>query len=396
MRLSHVVGTRPNFVKAAPVIRALGDIERVEQRVIHTGQHYDPAMSDNIMRDVGMRQPDANLGIGSGSHAAQTAAALVALEKDFIEHPPEMVFVYGDVNSTLAGALAASKMNIPIAHVEAGLRSFDREMPEEINRIVVDSVSDLLFVTSEDATENLAREGVPDDKIFFVGNTMIDSIAFAEEKWLSSPIREELGIDRPFGFVTLHRPSNVDNPERLGALVQELQELSQSLHIIFPVHPRTRPKFESAGLFSSKNLTLVEPVSYIDSIRLISEAALVITDSGGVQEESTYLGTPCLTPRASTERPITLSRGTNRLVRLDEIAHVALEVLGGEGRWGEPIRLWDGHAASRVVEVFQRLFVAQPTELPGDHRGNLSDLENVRAGPGRNHVADQITAGGPG
>lgn len=346
MKLSHVVGARPNFVKAAPVIRALEDIPEIEQRIIHTGQHYDPAMSDNIIRDVGMREPDINLGIGSGSHAEQTAKALTALETDFLQHRPDMVVVYGDVNSTLAGALAASKLNIPIAHVEAGLRSFDRSMPEEINRILVDSISDIHFVTSEDAVENLLREGIPRDNVFFVGNTMIDSIIFTEPRWRESDVVERLGIGEGFVLVTLHRPSNVDNSDRLAQIVDQLERISQSRQVVFPVHPRTRKKFESAGLTSSDQLKLIEPVSYVDAISLMSQASVVITDSGGVQEETTFLGIPCLTVRDSTERPVTVIAGTNRLV---DVNHIDREKIARSEKNRAPeIAKWDGVSASRI------------------------------------------------
>ena len=348
MKLSHVVGARPNFVKAAPVIRALENIPEVEQRIIHTGQHYDPAMSDNIIRDVGMREPDINLGIGSGTHAEQTAKAMMALEADFVEHPPDMVLVYGDVNSTLAGALAASKLNIPIAHVEAGLRSFDRTMPEEINRIIVDSISDIHFVTSEDAIENLVLEGIPRDNVFFVGNTMIDSIIFTESRWRESDVVERLGIGDGFVLVTLHRPSNVDDPDRLAQIVNQLDRISQSSKLVFPVHPRTREKFESAGLTSSDQLTLIEPVPYFDAISLMSQASVVITDSGGVQEETTFLGTPCLTVRDSTERPITLTMGTNRLVEVHLLEEESLAAGVRAGEDSPAARRSAGRAGERI------------------------------------------------
>ena len=350
MKLSHVVGARPNFVKAAPVIRALENIAGMEQRIIHTGQHYDPAMSDNIIRDVGMREPDINLGIGSGSHAEQTAKALMALEADFIEHRPDMVVVYGDVNSTLAGALAASKLKIRIAHVEAGLRAFDRSMPEEINRILVDSISDIHFVTFEDALKNLLREGIQRDNVFFVGNTMIDSIIFTEPLWRESDVVERLGLAECFVLVTLHRPSNVDDPERLAQIVEQLERISQSSPVVFPVHPRTREKFERAGLKSLEQLKLIEPLPYVDVMSLIAQASVVITDSGGVQEETTFLGTPCLTVRDSTERPITLTHGTNQLVRTDELAkRVLLFSDTGESRTPVGLRLWEGKAATRLA-----------------------------------------------
>lgn len=351
MRISHVVGARPNFVKAAPVIRALEAYEEVTQRIVHTGQHYDPAMSDNIMRDVGMREPDINLAIGSGSHADQTARALVALESDFITHKPDMVVVYGDVNSTLAGALAASKLHIPIAHVEAGLRSFDRTMPEEVNRILVDSISNLLFVTSEDAIENLEKEGIPKDQVFFVGNTMIDSIEYTRTRWASLAPNAEPGGDNPFVLVTLHRPSNVDDSDRLEALVSELRRISESLPVVFPVHPRTRVKFEQAGLAATERLRLVDPLPYLESIALISRAAVVITDSGGVQEEASHLGTPCLTVRASTERPVTMTIGTNRLVTANRLAEEVAFERKKQRRTAGSLTLWDGVASVRLAQA---------------------------------------------
>ena len=378
MMVTHVVGARPNFVKAAPVIRALDDMPDVIQRVIHTGQHYDPAMSDNIMRDVAMREPDINLAIGSGSHAEQTAKALVALEEDFRNHQPDIVVVYGDVNSTLAGALAASKLNIPLAHVEAGLRSFDRSMPEEINRILVDSISNIHFVTSEDAIDNLVREGISVEQIVHVGNTMIDSIAFAKEKWEKSDVLNRLGIDGRFALVTLHRPSNVDDSERLAKLVAELQKVSHSLPILFPVHPRTRVKFEEAGLVTSENLRLIDPVPYLDSIFLISQAEVVVTDSGGIQEEASYLGTPCLTVRTSTERPITITKGTNRLIDIGELGEYIGSLASGLKRALPDIPLWDGQSSFRLA-----------ISLIDQHRALRSgpgpDLDNKARASGSKH-----------
>lgn len=349
--LTHMVGTRPNFVKAAPVIRALEAHPQIHQRVVHTGQHYDATMSDSIIDDVGMRRPDVNLGVGSGSHAGQTATAMLRIDEEFDATTPDMVIVYGDVNSTLAAALVAAKRHIPIAHVEAGLRSFDRNMPEEINRILVDAVSAVLFTTSPEAEENLVREGVHPDKIHFVGNTMIDTLEWTKEKRRSSSIAKQLELPEKFALVTVHRPGNLEDPERLNQIVEGLRILSGRITLVFPVHPRGRKALEDAGLRESKTLLIIDPVGYIDSTWLVENSKFVVTDSGGIQEESTALGTRCFTVREGTERPITITFGSNSLLALHGIAS-----LSGEENFvvGHTPPYWNGQSGVAIAEELSR------------------------------------------
>jgi len=344
----HVVGARPNFMKAAPVIRAL-ERRGIEPILVHTGQHYDARLSDIFFEQLQLPRPHHYLGVGSGSHAEQTAALLLALEKLFLEVRPERVVVYGDVNSTLAAAVTASKLEIPIAHVEAGLRSFDRSMPEEINRVVTDSLSNLHFVTSPEAIGNLAREGVSVSSIHFVGNPMIDTLLAFQERFEADRIREELGIEGPYGVVTLHRPSNVDDAEAAARVVECLRRASKRVTLIAPLHPRGRARLEAAGI--SQVAQVVEPLGYLDFMSLVSGASVVLTDSGGIQEETSVLGIPCLTLRENTERPITLSQGTNRLVGTDpDAVDEAMHDLGSlQGRGVPP--LWDGRAGERIAQV---------------------------------------------
>ena len=344
----HVVGARPNFMKAAPVIRAL-ERRGIEPILVHTGQHYDARLSDIFFEQLQLPRPHHFLGVGSGSHAGQTAALLLALEKLFLEVRPERVVVYGDVNSTLAAAVTASKLEIPIAHVEAGLRSFDRSMPEEINRVVTDSLSDLHFVTSPEAIGHLAREGVSVSSIHFVGNPMIDTLLAFQERFEADRVREELGIDGPYGVVTLHRPSNVDDAEAAARVVECLRRASKHVTLIAPLHPRGRARLEAAGI--SQVAQVVEPLGYLDFMSLVSGASVVLTDSGGIQEETSVLGIPCLTLRENTERPITLSQGTNRLVGTDpDAVDEAMDDLGSlRGRGVPP--LWDGRAGERIAQV---------------------------------------------
>ena len=351
--LTHIVGTRPNFVKAAPVIRQLEAHPHIHQRVVHTGQHYDATMSDSIIDDVGMRRPDVNLGVGSGSHARQTATAMLRIDEEFDATTPDIVIVYGDVNSTLAAALVASKRHIPIAHVEAGLRSFDRTMPEEINRILVDAMSTVLFTTSPEAEENLVREGIHPDKIHFVGNTMIDTLEWTKEKRRSSSIAKQLELPEDFALVTVHRPGNLEDPARLKQIVEGLRALSDRTTIVFPVHPRGRQVLRDAGLRESKTLLITEPVGYVDSTWLVENSKFVITDSGGIQEEATALGTKCFTVRENTERPVTLEQGSNTLLRSDEIGQVGDTQRTGHRAFpahenaATPDK-WDGHSAHRI------------------------------------------------
>jgi UDP-N-acetylglucosamine 2-epimerase (non-hydrolysing) len=351
MKVLHILGARPNFMKGAPVIRALGAHAAVEQVIVHTGQHYDVNMSDVFFEQLGMPHPDVNLQVGSGSHARQTAEIMTRLEPIVLESHPDYVVVYGDVNSTVAAALVCSKLGIRVVHVEAGLRSFDRTMPEEINRIVTDSLSDILLTPSEDADRNLLREGVNPEKIRFVGNVMIDTLI------RMLPVSaNHLPSDAPrrFVLVTLHRPSNVDDVVWLKGIVQSLQSLATDVEVIFPVHPRTRARFAEFGLNGNlQNLRLTEPLPYLAFLALQRKAMLVITDSGGIQEETTFLGVPCLTVRENTERPITIEVGTNILVGrdLDRITQTAHAIINGQGKKGIIPPLWDGRAAERIAKI---------------------------------------------
>ena len=359
-RILLVAGARPNFMKIAPIARRLADDPGVfERKLVHTGQHYSANMSQVFFDELDLPKPDVNLEVGSGSHAVQTAQIMERFEPILLDFQPHWVVVPGDVNSTLACTLVASKLGFRVAHVEAGLRSFDRSMPEEINRLVTDQLADLLFTPSRDGDENLRREGVPEEKIRFVGNVMIDTLVCllpkAEERWPS--LRERFGVDR-FLLATLHRPSNVDDPATLSEILEALGEIAREIPVVFPVHPRTRSRIKESRLsFSSRNLLLLEPMGYLDFLSLEAHASLVLTDSGGVQEETTYLGVPCLTARPNTERPITVSQGTNRLVKSvkAEMVQAAVEALKEGRRSGEEgqraLEYWDGRAADRIVNV---------------------------------------------
>jgi UDP-N-acetylglucosamine 2-epimerase (non-hydrolysing) len=358
MRILNVVGARPNFMKMAPIIHAMKtQPELFEPMLVHTGQYYDGKMSGIFFDELGMPQPDVNLEVGSGSHAWQTAEIMKRFEPVLLNFQPDWLLVPGDVNSTLACALVASKLAVKVAHVEAGLRSFDRTMPEEINRIVTDHLSDLLFTPDRAANENLAREGIAPEKIRFVGNAMIDTLVRllpkAEVRW--TLLRERIGSE-DYLLVTLHRPSNVDEVGALAEIAGALSVISRRWQVIFPVHPRTRQQIEQHNLFpASDNLQLVEPLGYLDFLALQAHAALVITDSGGVQEETTYLGVPCLTVRPNTERPVTILQGTNHLVasQRDRLIHAAFEVLeSAKGATATKRRVpeyWDGQTAGRIV-----------------------------------------------
>jgi UDP-N-acetylglucosamine 2-epimerase (non-hydrolysing) len=370
-RVIHVVGARPNYMKVAPLMREMGKKPQSWQQVlVHTGQHYDHRMSEVFFQDLGLPQPDVYLGIGSGSHSEQYARVLLAFEPVLRERRPDWVIVVGDVNSTLACALCAAQMGVRVAHVEAGLRSFDRSMPEEINRIVTDHLSDLLFTTEPSGNQNLIHEGIAPEKIRLVGNTMIDSLASILPRTEDALILKQLGLEgsengkptastdarkpwQPYILVTLHRPANVDDPAALGEVLSALDEVARDLAVIFPVHPRTRRRIEENHLpASSQRLRLTEPLGYVDFLALQRHAALVITDSGGIQEETTYLGVPCVTVRPNTERPITIELGTNRLVerRRSAIVEATHDVLrrGGAVKHKLP-SLWDGRAAERIV-----------------------------------------------
>jgi UDP-N-acetylglucosamine 2-epimerase (non-hydrolysing) len=341
-------------MKAAPVIRAL-EARGVRQTVVHTGQHYDVAMSDVFFRDLGLPEPDLNLGVGSGSQATQTAALMVALEPTFADLRPALAVVYGDINSTVAAALVAAKVELPLAHVEAGLRSFDDTMPEEVNRRVTDLLSELLFVTSPEGIDNLRAVGIDDAKIHFVGNPMIDTLLANLDRFDPDRMRAELALpDGPYAVATLHRPANVDTPEAAGRLVAMLDGVTSLVPLVLPLHPRGRPMLESVGLRSSDRLRVVDPIGYVDFISLVRGAAFVLTDSGGIQEETTILGVPCLTVRPNTERPITISHGTNRLVTPEAVVPLAREVLErGATAPAEGPPLWDGHAGERIAAIIE-------------------------------------------
>ena len=356
IKVVNVVGARPNFIKMAPIIAAMRRrSHEIEQLLVHTGQHYDERMSGSFFRDLAIPAPDINLDAGSGSHAEQTARVMLAFEPVLAEHHPDWVVVVGDVNSTLACALVASKMGIRVAHVEAGLRSFDRTMPEEINRVLTDRISDLLLTPSPDADENLVREGIEPHSIVRVGNVMIDTLYQQLERAKSSEILGTLALEpRNFVVVTLHRPINVDTPEMLGTLFSGLEEIARQLTVIFPVHPRTRTRMQEFGIVSPEGVRMIDPLGYQDFLKLWSNSRMVLTDSGGLQEETTVLGIPCLTLRENTERPITLQQGTNHLVGLDSqrITTVAGRILRDEyTNAGRIPELWDGCAAGRIVEA---------------------------------------------
>lgn len=352
----HVVGARPNFMKIAPVLRALSDRSGVRNVLVHTGQHYDAALSRHFFRDLGIRDPDVNLGVGSGTHSVQTGRAMTALEPVIQRTEPDCVVVVGDVNSTLAAALTATKENRTVAHVEAGLRSGDWSMPEEVNRVLTDRIADHLFVPSRGAAENLRQEGIPAERIHFVGNVMIDSLEAClsrarEQDVLSSRDLEPGG----YAVATLHRPENVDDEERLAEILAGLEEVAGLLPVIFPVHPRTKKRMERFGL-CPEEVSLSPPVGYLEMLALMDSAAVVLTDSGGIQEETTALGVPCLTLRDSTERPVTLSEGTNRLVAdrsREAILEAFREVRERKNASATARRpeLWDGRAAERIAEV---------------------------------------------
>ena len=358
-KVLNIAGARPNFMKVAPIFAEMKRRpDEFAPMIVHTGQHYDAAMSDAFFDDLGMPKPDIYLGVGSGSHAVQTAKIMTEFEPVVLEHKPDWVLVVGDVNSTIACALVSAKLGIKVAHVEAGLRSRDRSMPEEINRILTDSISDLLFTTSQDADENLKREGIPPEKIRFVGNVMIDSLLEHLKITERSKVREELGLnDKDYAVLTLHRPSNVDDKSTFAHILDALLAISERLPIIFPVHPRTRAKMDEFGFadtIANSDICLIDPLGYLDFMRLYSGARLILTDSGGLQEETTVLGIPCLTLRNNTERPITIEMGTNLLVGTypQKIKQAAFDVLDSVNSDAE-VRippLWDGKTAVRICD----------------------------------------------
>ncbi|MHB2149582.1 non-hydrolyzing UDP-N-acetylglucosamine 2-epimerase [Calditrichota bacterium LG25] len=358
IKVINVVGARPNFMKIAPIQREMSKYSNIKPVLVHTGQHYDKRMSKLFFNDLQLPEPDIYLGVGSGTHAEQTAKIMTHFEKILNEEKPELVLVVGDVNSTAACSMVAAKMNTKIAHVEAGLRSFDRTMPEEINRLVTDVLSDLLFVTEKSGLENLKREGIADHKVHFVGHVMIDSLIYFKPKADQSAILDELNLTPgEYGVITLHRPSNVDNKQNFEKLLNAFAQIEQRLPLIFPIHPRSQKMIDQFGLREKvekmSNLRLLDPLGYLDFMKLLHNARLVLTDSGGIQEETTFLGIPCITMRENTERPITVEIGTNVLVGTDtqRIVLEAEKILDGNAKKGQIPELWDGHAAERIVKI---------------------------------------------
>jgi len=374
IKVIHIVGARPNFMKIAPIMEEMSKYPQdFDQFLLHTGQHYDERMSKSFFDDLRLTKPDVYLGVGSGTHAEQTGKIMIEFERVCLQEKPDLVIVVGDVNSTIACALVAAKLYIPIAHIEAGLRSFDRTMPEEINRVLTDQISDYLFTTCEDANQNLIKEGIQENKIFFVGNVMIDTLLSHMEIAKNSIILEKLGLRKnnkikKYGVLTLHRPSNVDNPKILRGILKALNELAKEIPVIFPAHPRTikqirnfkhqemvnyEENFLSEGLNNpNRNILTIPPLGYIDFLCLMSNAAIVLTDSGGIQEETTILGIPCLTLRNNTERPITVKEGTNTVVgnNPDKIINTALDTLKNQNPIKKIPKYWDGKAAERIVK----------------------------------------------
>jgi UDP-N-acetylglucosamine 2-epimerase (non-hydrolysing) len=354
-KIVHLVAAaRPNFMKIAPLYHALSATSWCDPRIVHTGQHYDFNMSDAFFRDLGLPDSHYNLGIGSGSHAEQTGNVMIAYENICLENAPDGIVVVGDVNPTAACAMVGTKLWIPVVHLEAGLRSGDRRMPEEINRLVTDAIADLLWTPSADADANLLREGVDKNKIDLIGNIMIDSFEMLRSKIESSGARESLGLkSAKYGILTLHRPSNVDDADSLRSIVDSLEEIAADIRLIFVSHPRTMKNLQRFGLLDRlqeiNGIDLLDPMPYIDFMSIVTGAALAITDSGGLQEETTYLGIPCLTMRENTERPITVTQGTNKLVSHQELLHCVRKILAGEWSKGSCPPLWDGKAASRAA-----------------------------------------------
>ena len=378
MKIVLVAGARPNFMKIAPLIKAIektnNKSRHIAWKLVHTGQHYDSAMSKVFFDDLEIPEPHIHLGIGSGTHAVQTAKTMIAFEDICLSEAPDIVVVVGDVNSTIACSMVAAKMGIKIAHVEAGLRSYDRTMPEEINRVLTDAISDYLFTSCEDANDNLEKEGIDKNKIFFVGNVMIDTLLAFKKKSEQSVIMQQLGLEnssgrhREFALLTLHRPGNVDNRENFVTLIGALKRASEKLPIIFPVHPRTRKQIETFNMGEYFNfcthatenpngIICVEPLSYLDFLKLMTHAKLVFTDSGGIQEETTILGVPCITLRENTERPVTITEGTNVLAGTDpeKIDKYTADILRGAWKQCRTPKLWDGKAAERIINILQAM-----------------------------------------
>jgi len=358
VKIINVVGARPNFMKIAPIQREMKKHPSLHPFLVHTGQHYDETMSKFFFEDLELPEPDKYLGVGSGTHAQQTAKIMMEFEKVVEKEKPDLVVVVGDVNSTAACSMVSSKMGVAVAHIEAGLRSFDRTMPEEINRIITDALSDYLFVTEKSGLENLKKEGIPDSRIFFTGNVMIDSLVYFLHKARSTQILKQLNVNgHPFALITLHRPSNVDEENNLRNLLKAFSVIGEEIKVVFPIHPRTRKMLNTFGLEITAeavpNLILTDPIGYLDFMNLLQHAHMVLTDSGGIQEETTYLGIPCLTMRENTERPVTIELGTNILVGSDPelIIEEANKIIKGNAKKGKIPELWDGKAAKRIVEV---------------------------------------------
>jgi UDP-N-acetylglucosamine 2-epimerase (non-hydrolysing) len=358
VKIHLVCAARPNFMKVAPLYHALRKESWAEPVIVHTGQHYDGNMSGAFFADLGLPEPDIHLGVKSGSHAEQTGRVMMTYEKVLMEQTPDLVVVVGDVNSTMAATVTASKMGVPVAHLEAGLRSFDRSMPEEINRLVTDVLADMLWTPSHDANENLLREGVPPHKIRLVGNIMIDSLELLRGRIEAEEAFSDFNLVREsYGVVTLHRPSNVDDPDVLEKLCSLLCEIAGTIPLVFPIHPRTRKNLEQMDflprLKSVRNLSLPEPLNYVRFMSLVLASRFVLTDSGGVQEETSYLGIPCLTIRKNTERPVTVTEGTNQLCELDQVHQRIEEILRGPVRRRKAIEFWDGRTAGRIVDLLR-------------------------------------------
>ena len=358
MKIACVVGARPNFMKIAPILESIGKYPNLEPLLVHTGQHYDYEMSQIFFEDLDIPEPDVYLGVGSGSHAVQTGKIMVAFEEVATGHKLDLILVVGDVNSTLACTLVGAKLCIPVAHVEAGIRSFDRTMPEEINRVLTDAISDYLFTPTENADQNLKKEGIPEEKIFLVGDVMIDTLLKYKEKALSNAILREFGLEsRSYALMTLHRPFNVDVKANFVNILNALAEIQQRIKIIFPMHPRTKARVEEFGLSdmisNMENLLVMEPLGYLRFMALMVNAKFVLTDSGGMQTETTVLNIPCLTLRENTERPETIREGTNILVGSDTqlIIEESTKILDGKGKIGAYPEVWDGHTAQRVVKI---------------------------------------------
>ncbi len=357
LKLMLVAGARPNFMKVAPLLWQIDKRDDVDALLVHTGQHYDERMSQRFFAELAIPRPDENLEVGSGSHAEQTAEVMKRFEPVLLQHKPDVVVVVGDVNSTLACALTAAKLGVPVAHVEAGLRSFDRSMPEEINRILTDAISNWLFVTEPSGLTNLRTENVPAGRVHFVGNVMIDTLASCQPRIAAAPILETLGVlPRNYAVLTMHRPANVDRPEVFDGLMAAITRLQREIPFVFPVHPRTRQAITSSAGATLPNVIFTEPLGYLDFMRLIGQARFVLTDSGGVQEETTWLGVPCLTMRENTERPITVTQGTNRLVGLkpERIIAEGMKALAPPKVRGNIPELWDGNASKRILDVLTK------------------------------------------